>query len=144
MSSSLNKKQRRKERHLKRKAATESHNKKMWEEGKKLIEPEYSSDGFYPESYSIELGIRLYNIIVSFRDRVISDGIIHDPRYPDDQEKVLSPNDRMLYYFRKYRKKIRDFIILYNPNIPETKEFLYLKRAIEVYWDEPNKLLNIL
>ena len=140
----LNRKIRRKERHEKRKSAEQAYKKKMWEEGKKLIEPEYSAEGHYPADYSIELGKRLVSIIQGFRDRVIKEGTIHDPRVPEDVEKYLGPNDRIIYFFRKYRIKIRNFIILYNPDIPETNEFLYLKRAIETYWDEPQNLLNVL
>ena len=136
-----NRKIRRQERHERRKAAGEQHKKEMWDSGKKLIEPEYSSTGYYPEDYSIELGQRLVSIIVGFRDRVRGEGIMPDPRNP---KNMLTENDRMLFYFRKYRQKIRDFLILYNPNIPETDEFLYLKKAIETYWDEPENLLNIL
>lgn len=139
----LNRKLRRQARHEKRKAADQEHKRKMWEDGKKLIEPEYSSLGFYPEDYSIELGKRLVSIIQSFRDRVIQGGDIEDPRYPGEG-KILTQADQIIFYFQKYRIKIRNFIILYNPNIPETQEYLYLKKAIETYWDEPLNLLSVL
>lgn len=138
-----NRKIRRKERHEKRKAAGEAYKKKMWEEGKKLIEPEYSAEGHYPADYSIELGKRLFKIIQDFRDRVTEEGRIEDPRHPGEN-KYLEPGERMLYYFSKYRQKIRNFIILYHPDIPETPEFQYLKKAIETYWDEPYNLLSVL
>ena len=99
----------------------------MWEEGKKLIEPEYSANNrHYPAEYSRELGKRLWGII------------------QDLKEKADSDPDKMIHYFRRYRIKVRDFLMLYDPEIPETDEFNNLKKAIETYWDEPEKLLSVL
>ena len=50
----------------------------------------------------------------------------------------------MLKKFRMYRMKIRDFILHYNPDIPKTNAYEYLKSAIEAYWDRPEKLLLLL
>ena len=131
-------KERRKERHLKRKANDAAYKKEMWEEGKKLIEPEYSSSGYYPPDYSIELGERLYQIFKSYKDHVIQVGDVEDR----NGNGIFSKEERFMEYFRRYKEKIRDFLILYNPSIPESVEFSYLKRLLETYWDEPNLLLE--
>ena len=130
MSSSKRKKERRRLRYLRNVRKEVEYKKEAWDNGK-LIEENHNNGPYSPE-YSIELGNRLYNIIQSYKNQVIN-----DPSLSDNSQK----NDSMLKKFRMYRIKIRDFILHYNPNIPKTEAYEYLKFSIEVYWDMPDKLL---
>ena len=61
----------------------------------------------------------------------------------NEVEKRKLINDQLIFKFRLYRIKIRDFILHYNPNIPKTQEYNYLKLLIETYWDTPENLINV-
>lgn len=131
MTSSKRKKERRHQRYLRNVRKEVEHKKEAWEAGK-LIE-ENHNNGPYSAGYSIELGDRLYNIIQSYKEQAYQ-----NPECP------TGDNDFMLKKFRMYRMKIRDFILHYNPDIPKTDAYEYLKMAIETYWDKPDKLLVFL
>lgn len=105
--------------------------KAAWESGK-LIE-ENHNQGPYSPGYSIELGDRLMKIIQGYKEQCLS---------PDPMTGVIGGNELMIRKFRLYRMKIRDFILHYNPEIPKTEAYEYLKQAIETYWDNPERLIE--
>ena len=59
-----------------------------------------------------------------------------------DQALNEGGNDLFVMRFRLYRMKIRDFILHWNPETPKTEAYLFLKGAIETYWDNPETLLD--
>lgn len=119
-----NKKLRRKARYEKNLKKDITHKKEAWENGK-LIEPNHNN-GPYPEEYCIELGKRLVNIINQYRTQA-----------QDSNEDQAS---YFIQRFRLYRVKFRDFILHYNPDLEKTPEYEFIKRALELYWDEPENL----
>lgn len=128
MSSSKRKKERRRMRYERNVRKEQEYKKTMWETGQKLIEENHNG-GPYSGPYSIELGERLYNIIQKYRTQCLE---------PDG-----GGNEKFVMRFRLYRKKIRDFILHYNPDVPKTPAYQYLKSAIETYWDCPDKLIEL-
>ena len=133
MTSSKRKKERRRMRYLRNVRKEVEYKKEAWENGK-LIE-ENHNNGPYSPGYSVELGNRLYNIIQSYKEQALNNSELLD----DTQR-----NEFMLRKFRMYRMKIRDFILHYNPDIPKTEAYEYLKFSIETYWDRPDKLLLLI
>lgn len=127
MSSSKRKKERRRMRYERNVRKEIEYKKQAWESGK-LIEENHNG-GPYSGPYSIELGDRLYNIIQRYRSQCLE---------PDG-----GGNDMFVLRFRLYRMKIRDFILHWNPDTPKTPAYLYLKSAIETYWDCPEKLIEL-
>lgn len=127
MSSSKRKKERRKMRYERNVQKEVEYKKQAWESGK-LIEENHNG-GPYSAQYSIELGERLYNIIQNYRLQCLS---------PEG-----GGNELFIQKFRLYRKKIRDFILHWNPDTPKTEAYNYLKSAIETYWDCPEKLIEL-
>lgn len=128
MSSSKRKKERRRMRYERNVRKEIEYKKAAWEAGK-LIEENHNG-GPYSGPYSVELGERLYNIIQGYKDRCLGN--------PEIENK----NEHFITKFRLYRMKIRDFILHWSPDTPKTPAYLFLKGAIEVYWDCPENLLS--
>lgn len=134
MTSSKRKKERRRMRYLRNVRKEVEYKKEAWENGK-LIE-ENHNQGPYSAGYSIELGERLMKIIQGYKEMC----------FQPNPETGEGPggNELMIRKFRMYRMKIRDFILHYNPDIPKTEAYEYLKNGIETYWDNPDNLINVL
>lgn len=130
MTNSKKKKERRKLRYLRNIRKEVEYKKDAWEKGK-LIEENHNNGPYSPE-YSIELGNRLYNIMQSFKEQAFNS---------KELLNSVQKNEFLIIKFRMYRIKIRDFILHYNPIIPKSKEYNYLKLLIEIYWDKPNELI---
>lgn len=130
MTNSKKKKERRKLRYLRNIRKEVEYKKDAWEKGK-LIEENHNNGPYSPE-YSIELGNRLYNIMQSFKEQAFNS---------KELLNSVQKNEFLIIKFRMYRIKIRDFILHYNPIIPKSKEYNYLKLLIETYWDKPNELI---
>ena len=128
MSSSKRKKERRRMRYERNVRKEQEYKKAAWESGK-LIEENHNG-GPYSPGYSIELGDRLFNIIQRYKEQCL------------ENNEVGSKNDYFVTKFRLYRMKIRDFILHWNPDTPKTPSYLFLKGAIETYWDCPENLLS--
>ena len=124
MSSSKRKKERRRMRYERNVRKEIEYKKQAWESGK-LIEENHNG-GPYSGPYSIELGERLYKIIMRYKVQALNEG----------------GNEHFVMRFRLYRMKIRDFILHWNPETPKTEAYLFLKGAIETYWDNPETLLD--
>lgn len=123
MSNKENKKRRRLERHIRNKNKEKAYKEEAWENGK-LIE-ENHNNGPYSQKYTLELGDRLYNIMKDVRMKMAEQ---------EDKETYA------IFRFRSYRKKIQDYILHYNPDVPKTEAYESLKRLIENYWDCPKDL----
>lgn len=134
MTSSKRKKERRRMRYLRNVRKEVEYKKEAWENGK-LIE-ENHNQGPYSAGYSIELGERLMKIIQGYKEMCLQPN-------PETGEGP-GGNELMIKKFRMYRMKIRDFILHYNPDIPKTEAYEYLKNGIETYWDNPDNLINVL
>lgn len=128
---SKNKKERRYQRYLRNKKKDEDHKKEAWEQGK-LIEPNHNN-GPYPVDYSIELGSRLRSIMTGKKEYILL----------TDDDKNLTKNDRFIEEFRKYRLKIRDYLIHYNPEAPKNEDYMYLIELYETYQDSPEKIIEL-
>lgn len=128
---SRNKKERRYQRYLRNKKKDEDHKKEAWEQGK-LIEPNHNN-GPYPADYSVVLGFRLKNIMAEKKKQIVM----------TESENGLTQNERFIEEFRKYRMKIRDYLIHYNPEAPKNEDYMYLIGLYETYQDCPEKLITI-
>src|SRR5574344_1407771 len=114
--SSNRKKERRLDRHNRNIINEANHKKEAWDNGK-LIE-ENHNQGPYTSDYTRKLSSRLVQYINDEKNRAINSG----------SDFVMG--------FRKYKIKIQDLILHWNNEVPKTKDYEYLKRLLEVYWDE--------
>lgn len=114
--SSQKKKERRKFRYERNVRKEIEHKKEAWESGK-LIEENHNNLEYSPE-YTIALCDRLLQYI--------------------NEEFIKSGRDSVNFVrgFRKYRMKIRDLVILWNPNVPEDDKFYFFTGLLEAYWDK--------
>jgi hypothetical protein len=131
MSISKKRRERREFRYQRNIKKEEDHKKEAWDRGK-LIE-ENHNQGSYSADYTIELTKRLVKYI--------------------GEELVISnssdrPSDRFIIGFRKYKIKIQDLILHWNPGVPKNDSYEMMKTLLETYWDEvvanknPDSLLN--
>lgn len=123
MSSSKRKKERRQLRYERNVRREQEHKKAAWEAGK-LIE-ENHNQGPYSVQYCIELADRLVQRVSGFT------------KAPD-----MDP-ERFLVKYRLYKNKIRDLVLYWNPECPESWEYHFLKESLEFYWDTPNQLYSV-
>ena len=107
-----NKKERRKQRHERNIKKEQEYKKAAWDSGK-LIE-ENHNQGPYSEQYTIDLTERLYKYLGQHEE--------------SDEEFIKG--------FRKYKMKIQDLILHWNPSVPKDSPYLGLKKLLEVYWDK--------
>jgi hypothetical protein len=119
MSSSKKKKERQRLRYEKNVQKEIVHKKHAWDNGK-LIE-ENHNQGPYSENYTIALSQRLVQYISQERKRAL---------------QTETPAQEYVRGFRKYKIKIQDLILHWNPLIPRGIEYNFLKTLLEVYWDE--------
>lgn len=112
----LGKKERRRLRHERNVEKDKTHKKEAWEAGK-LIE-ENHNQGPYSVEYTMNLTSRLVQYIL------------------DEKKKSEGDGSKFVEGFRKYRKKVIDCILHYNPSVPKGPDYHYLKNLLEVYWDE--------
>lgn len=119
MSSSKKKKERQRLRYEKNVQKETEHKKYAWDNGK-LIE-ENHNQGPYSENYTIALSQRLVQYISQERERSL---------------QTETPAQEYVRGFRKYKIKIQDLILHWNPLIPRGIEYNFLKTLLEVYWDE--------
>jgi hypothetical protein len=117
--SKLNKKARRQARYERNVNKEITHKKEAWESGK-LIEENHNRKSYSME-YTIALADRLKQYLMQEYERSIA---------------TDSPETEFIRGFRKYRMKIRDLILLWNPDVPEQDNYDFLKGLIETYWDE--------
>lgn len=113
--------ERRKIRHQRNKDKDQRIKKEAWSKGK-LIKPDLNTY-FWEESYLRDLEKRLYEIMKGMKDK--------DSSY-------------ILQKFRLYKDKVKTYILKYNPSYTKTEEYKYLKKLLEIYWDEPENLKNYL
>ncbi len=113
MSVSKRKKERRQARKERNQSKDFNHKRDAWISGK-LIEENHNLKP-YSEEYTIELANRLLSKVT--------------------YSLSLPTVDDFINSFREYKNKIRDLIILWNPNVPEEKAFEILRTSLELYWD---------
>lgn len=135
MSSSKRKKERRRMRYERNVRKEIEHKNQAWAEGK-LIE-ENHNQGPYSAQYTIALAERLYQYVGQERDKAIkvANGEL-DPILDKKTQEVLSPAEIYVRGFRKYKMKVQDMILHWNPEVPKNEYYEFLKKTIEVYWDE--------
>lgn len=127
MSSSIKKKERRKQRYERNVQKEQLHKEEAWQSGK-LIEENHNRKS-YSSEYTIALSKRLKEYLLQ-----------------EYQKSIMTkvPDVEFVRKFRKYRMKIRDLILLWSPDVPETlEEYEFLKGLIETYWDEVLQKENI-
>lgn len=125
MSSSKRKKERRQQRYERNVQKEVTHKKEAWENGK-LIE-ENHNQGPYSVDYTIAVSERLYKYILQEKERALISE---------------TPDVNFIKGFRKYKMKIQDMILHWNPEVPKTKQYESLKKLLEVYWDDVVANLN--
>lgn len=132
MSSSKRKKERRRMRYEKHVRAEIEHKKQAWEEGK-LIEENHNQGPYSPE-YTIALSERLVQYVNQERDKALNmePGSILDKR----TQEPLSKDEVYVRGFRKYKMKIQDLILYWNPTVQRNNDYYYLKTLLDTYWDE--------
>lgn len=112
----LGKKERRRLRHERNVEKERVHKKEAWEAGK-LIE-ENHNQGPYSVDYTMKITSRLVQYML------------------EEKIKASGNGAEFVNGFRKYRKKIIDCILHYNPAVPKGSDYHYLKNLLETYWDE--------
>lgn len=111
----LGKKERRQERKNRNIKKEREYKEGAWEAGK-LIEENHNS-GPYTEDYTEELASRIIQYL------------------REEYERSSTPED-YVRGFRKYRQKIQDLLLHWSPFAERGREYQYLKRLLEIYWDE--------
>ena len=119
MSSSKKKEERRRMRYERNVRKEIEHKNRAWNDGK-LIE-ENHNQGPYSEQYTIAVSERLFQYVNQERDRSL---------------QTETPAEEYIRGFRKYKMKIQDMILHWNPAVPKTPQYEYLKTTLEIYWDE--------
>ena len=122
MSSSKRKKERRRQRYLRNVQKEIDYKREAWANGK-LIE-ENHNNGPYSADYSKELAERLR-------------AILHNITFEEENS-----DEKILYRYRQYKMKLRDLILHYSPEAERNWTYEFLKRSIEVYWDDTDNLVN--
>lgn len=107
MSSSKAKKERRKARHERNKAKDIETKICSWNRGK-LIEENHNNKYYSPE-FSLIMANRIAENIKPYTE------------------------DKNSFFF--YKKKAIKLILLYNPDIEKNKNYYYIKKILEDYWD---------
>ena len=134
MSGSNRKKERRRMRYERNVRKEIEYKNQAWEEGK-LIE-ENHNQGPYSAQYTIDLAERLYKYVGQEKEKarqvelgniVITDKLTKLP---------LNPDEVFVRGFQKYKMKIQDMILHWNPEVKKNNYYEYLKKILEVYWDE--------
>lgn len=110
--SSINRKRRRLERHLRNKENDTAYKQKAWESGK-LIE-ENHNNGPYSLDYTSQLSQRLYDIL----------------------HEEVKDEKAYLNRFIKYKQKIQTLILHWNSKVNKGEIYNFLKSSLELYWDE--------
>ena len=132
MSSSQRKKERRRMRYERNVRKEIEHKNQAWAEGK-LIE-ENHNQGPYSAQYTIALSERLVQYVNQERDKALNmePGSFIDKR----TQEPLSKDEVYVRGFRKYKMKIQDLILYWNPEVPRNRDYEYLKNLLEAYWDK--------
>ena len=107
MSNKENKKRRRLERHIRNKTKEIEYKAEAWEKGK-LIEENHNNKYYSPE-FSLIMANRIAESIKPYTE------------------------DKNSFFF--YKKKAIKLILLYNPDIEKNKNYYYIKKILEDYWD---------
>ena len=141
MSASKRKKERRRMRYEKHVRAEIEHKKQAWEDGK-LIE-ENHNDGPYSEEYTLAVSERLYKYVGQERDR--ADAVERGELEYISKRTGLpyTPQEVYVWGFRKYKMKVQDMILHWNPGVPKNHYYDFLKLTLEVYWDEVKQNQNL-
>lgn len=112
----------------------------------KIIEPNHN-DSMFDYQRSVEIASKLVSRIKSTREFVKS----NPEKFlkPDiswnlltQEEKRKHINDVLLVKFRLYRKKVISFILHCDLEAKKEKNYLYLKRMVEMYWDDPDNFID--
>lgn len=106
------KKKRRKERHERNILKERLYKEKAWEDGK-LIEENHNQKPYSIE-YTKNLAERLIKILINNNNQ--------DTKY-------------IILNYQKHKQKIRDLILLWNPELEKNNIYFFLKKSLEIYWD---------
>lgn len=124
MTSSIQKKQRRYERHCRNRQRDLQHKEGAWKSGK-LIEENHNNSEYSP-NYTVELCNRLVDILGNYLTYC----------------QNINNNNSFLSKFRAYRIKVRDLILHWNSTVSKSNKYNFLKKVIEEYWDNPDDLIK--
>jgi hypothetical protein len=116
---SIRKKEKRKIRHINNIRKEETHKKEAWDNGK-LIEENHNQGPYSPE-YTKDLCKRLIDYLWQEKQRSLT---------------LPNPANNFVVGFRKYKMKIQDLILHWNPEVEKNYMYKYLKRLLEIYWDQ--------
>lgn len=108
------------------------HKNQAWQEGK-LIEENHNQDPYSPE-YTLALSERLVQYVN--QERTKAETMIPGSILDKKTELPLSSDEVFVRGFRKYKMKIQDLILYWNPRVPRNNDYYYLKTLIDTYWDE--------
>lgn len=137
MSSSKRKKERRRIRYERNVRKEIEHKNQAWAEGK-LIE-ENHNQGPYSEQYTVALCERLVQYVKQEYDRAYTPGGRSEtyivPTNPITGQP-LTDDEIYVRGFRKYKMKIQDLILHWNPSVAKDSGYEWLKKLLETYWDE--------
>ena len=131
-----NKKERRLVRHIRNVKKEIDQKREDWEKGKLL--KENHNGGPYSAPYSLEVAQRIY-------ERLQVAWTLAKTCSEDNIYLIKnggSRNQMFIDFFRRYRIKIRDLILHWNPEAPKNDKYWYLRRTIETYWDNSDHLID--
>ena len=134
MSGSNRKKERRRMRYERNVRKEIEYKNQAWKKGK-LIE-ENHNQGPYSAQYTIDLAERLYKYVGQEKEKAIQvelGNIVITDRLT---KLPLNPDEVFVRGFQKYKMKIQDMILHWNPEVKKNNYYEYLKKILEVYWDE--------
>lgn len=137
----MDKKKRRQERHNRNIQKQKDQRQASWNSGK-LLRPQTQRD-FWEPGFCKEYGARLVERIKEYKQRV-SNGEFDDFEIPTKPGIRYTREELFVFKFRLYKKKIISYILHCSPDMPKDENYWYLKRALETYWDEPDKMYTIL
>lgn len=113
--SSARRKERRKQRYERNVAKEKAHKEEAWEQGKLILE------NHNRQEFSIEFSQALVNRLYEYLNQEFTNSL--------DQVDFVRR-------FRKYKDKIVEAMMLYNPTAPRDKEYYFLRDIMSCYWDE--------
>lgn len=107
----LGKKERRRQRYERNVEKERAHKEEAWKNGK-IIE-ENHNDRPYSVEFTMAITSRLVQALLKEKEKgTLVEGV------------------------RKWKKKMIDCILHYNPSVPKGPDYHYIKKLLEVYWDE--------
>lgn len=107
-----------------------------WNKGRLILKKPLDSP-YLHEDICLALEKRLVDCIKAEKQEVLSS-------FSNSGLTAQQITEMIIKRYRKYKQKSIYLILHYNPTLKKTKNYQYLKVALETYWDNKNNLINVL